>query len=333
MRKSTLALAVGAALAVSAVALADTTLYGSGRVSVDYTDTNAPEGSGLPDPPSNWDLVNNASRLGVKGSEDLGDGLSAIYTFEFGVNVTEGGNFNSNRQKFVGLKGGFGQVSLGTQYTPYYNVTGITDIFNSIKTFDIDAYLYPDAANREANSVYYATPDFGGFSGEAMIVMSGLNTASNGIDNWNAALKYQNGPLFAGLTYAAFEGFKLDTGEVLDNTHLFGLGLGYQIGDFSLGFTYEDGDASLAYGDAQNYYVSGAYTFGNNVIQAAYGYVDPKDEDSVNNYLLGFQHNFSKLTSVWVEYIGRSDGADVNDTKRQVFGDQSTVSIGMRHDF
>jgi predicted porin len=162
--------------------------------------------------------------------------------------------------------------------------------------------------------------------------MNALNTASNGIDNWNAALKYKNGPLSAGLAYAAFEGFTLASGEVLDNTHLFGLGLGYQIGDFSLGFTYENGDASLVYGDAQNYYVSGAYTFGNNVIQAAYGYVDPKDEDSVNNYVLGFQHNFSKRTGLWVEYIGR--GANVNDTKRQVFfGDQSIVSIGIRHDF
>jgi len=333
MRTSAIALAVAAALSGSAVAQADTTLYGSARVSVDYNDTNAPEGSGLSDPPSNWDVVNNLSRLGVQGSEDLGDGLSAIYQFEFGVDISEGGNFNSNRPKWVGLKGGFGTVSMGTQWTPYYNVTGVTDIFNSAKTFDVDAYLYPDAASREANSVYYATPDFSGFSGEAMIVMNALNTASNGIDNWNAALKYKNGPLVAGLTYAAFEGFTLDSGEVLDNTHLFGLGLGYQIGDFSLGFTYENGDASLVYGDAQNYYVSGAYTFGNNVIQAAYGYVDPKDEDSVNNYLLGFQHNFSKRTALWVEYIGRNDGANVNDTKRQVFGDQSIVSIGMRHDF
>jgi predicted porin len=75
------------------------------------------------DPEANWDVFNNSSRLGVRGEEDLGGGLSAIYQYEFGVDVTEGGNFNSNRPKWVGLKGSsWGAVTLGTQWTPYYNV-------------------------------------------------------------------------------------------------------------------------------------------------------------------------------------------------------------------
>ena len=128
MKKSILALAVAAALTAPLAAQADTILYGSARVSVDYND----EGSTDPFDNDNgvWDVTNNSSRLGVLGSEDLGGGLSAIYQYEFGVDVTDGGNLESNRPKYVGLKGGFGQISLGTQETPYYHVAGIIDIFN-----------------------------------------------------------------------------------------------------------------------------------------------------------------------------------------------------------
>jgi len=124
MNKSILALAVAAALATPLTAQADTILYGSARVSVDYNDEDGLGNDAY------WDIANNDSRLGVQGVEDLGGGLSAVYQYEFGVDVTGGGNFESNRPKFVGLKGGFGKVTVGMQYTPYYNVAGVTDIFN-----------------------------------------------------------------------------------------------------------------------------------------------------------------------------------------------------------
>lgn len=70
MKKSVLALAVVAALAAPLAAQADTILYGSARVSVDYNDDdnlfNLFQGN------ASWDVVNNASRIGVQGSEDLG---------------------------------------------------------------------------------------------------------------------------------------------------------------------------------------------------------------------------------------------------------------------
>lgn len=85
MRKSIVALAVAGVLAASAVAQAETTLYGSARIGVEYT-----QGKG-DDKLSSWDVANQASRLGVKGSEDLGGGLSAIYQYEFGVAIDGNG--------------------------------------------------------------------------------------------------------------------------------------------------------------------------------------------------------------------------------------------------
>lgn len=370
MKKSILALAVAAALAAPLAAQADTILYGSARVSVDYNDdetTNPLNNDG------NWDIVNNSSRLGVLGTEDLGGGLSAVYQYEFGVDLTEGGNFEGNRPKFVGLKGNFGTVTLGTQETPYYHVAGIVDIFNTDKSLGGTAWLggsfngfslnpsndrdFGDGSLfRLENSLYYSTPDFNGFSGEAMLVMNGARNDtegySNNIDLWNIAVKYSNGPFFAGASYIALDGDSrvalTEDGLIAVDLDLdqWNIGLGYSSGPFSVGFIYEQGQLNefgllntatfdgirvFNNDDASNWYLTGEYRFGNNTIRGAYGQLDtkldvPNFDDKIDNYLVGYQYDFSKRTRVWVEYIGRSADS-------VLYGDQSAVSIGTRHDF
>jgi len=369
MKKSILALAVAAALAAPLAAQADTILYGSARVSVDYNDDS---GSDLLDSDGYWDVVNNSSRLGVLGSEDLGGGLSAVYQYEFGVDLTEGGTgFEGNRPKFVGLRGNFGTVTLGTQETPYYHVAGIVDIFNTDKSLGGTAWLggsfngfslnptndrdFGDGSLfRLDNSLYYVTPDFSGFTGEAMLVMNGAQNDnqgySNNIDLWNIAVKYSNGPFFAGASYIALEGdsnVPLEGGFAIDlDLDQWNIGLGYSAGPFSVGFIYEqgtlnefgllntatfDGVRLFSNDDANNWYLTGEYRFGNNTIRGAYGQLDtkfdiPGFDDKIDNYLVGYQYDFSKRTRVWVEYIGRSADS-------VLYSDQNAVSIGTRVDF
>ncbi len=362
MKKSVLALAVAAALSAPLVAQADTILYGSARVSVDYNDDDPASGY--------WDVVNNSSRIGVLGSEELGGGLSAVYQYEFGVDMTEGGNLESNRPKFVGLKGGFGTLTLGTQESPYYHVASVIDIFNTDKSLGATAFLggsfngfsLNPTADRDygegslfrlENSLYYATPDFNGFSGEAMLVMNGAKNDPSGysdsIDLWNIAAKYSSGPFFAGVSYIQLDGdssYSIGNGVALDlDLSQWNVGLGYAAGAFTIGLMYEQGTLNefgllnnakvnnvKVFGgdDATNVYLAGSYTFGNNVVSAAYGQLDPGTDgsDSIDNYLLGYQYNFSKRTRMWVEYIGRS--ADSNTT---LYGDQTAFSIGTRVDF
>ncbi|MDG4552320.1 MAG: porin [Candidatus Contendobacter sp.] len=393
MKKSVLALAVAATLAAPLAAQADTILYGSARVSVDYNDDdnlfNLFEGD------ANWDVVNNASRLGVQGSEDLGGGLSAVYQYEFGVDVTDGGNLQGDRPKFVGLKGGFGQLTVGTQVTPYYEVVGINDIFNTSLSFGPTVWLggsnngfvrssTTDVSNAQSggtlerlpSSVYYSTPDFGGFSASAMLVMAssitrdGVGTFptnerdgwSDGIDEWTVALKYTNGPFFVGATYIALNGRTLyDSAGIpvvdLDRDQ-WGIGVGYQTGAFSIGLTYEQGTLNqwgvyeplfAAFGGLDtpwSAYLTGSYTFGNNVISAAYGQLDTglSGADPIQNYALGYQYNFSKRTRLWIEYVGRDaqqptitsvSGGTVfiSDPGTIFYGDQNGISIGTRVDF
>ena len=389
MKKSAIALAVAAAL-VGSSAFADTTLYGSARVSVDYNDldttyTNqrAPDGSLIPIYKgfTSWDVVNNSSRLGVRGEEDLGGGLSAIYQYEFGVDVTEGGNWNSNRPKWVGLKGSsWGAVTLGTQWTPYYNVLGVADVFNnSANTFtQRTGFLGSVYGTRMDNSLVYSSPNWSGFGFQAMLVMNGDVGAnapttpseltkcnpdnrlpcnlSDSIDMYQLNATYKNGPWFAGAAYMAvdgpgfgsyyndpiYDGVKYTAPNWSDGNQ-WGLAFGYNAGPFAVTLNYEDGDLNtLYYGSAQNIYLTGAYTFGNNIIRGAYGYTDPDKgqipiyasgvqvgrytQDSINTFVLGYQYNFSKRTRAWVEYTN-------SDTDSDLVGAAQSVSIGTRVDF
>jgi predicted porin len=404
MKKSILALAVAVALpGLASVAHADTTLYGSARVSVDYIDLDSTYGT---DNRGNqvriipgfatWDVVNNSSRLGVRGEEDLGGGLSAIYQYEFGVDMTEGGNFNSNRPKWVGLKGdSWGAVTAGTQWTPYYNVLGIADIFNSsANTFIQTSYLGATYGLRMDNSLLYTSPNWSGFGFQAMLVMNGdfqdndptapdqlqrCNSSnrlpcnvSDSVDMYQLNATYKNGPFFVGATYMSLEGpgfgsffsnpanyptfQEVAAGESLGGVRYtaptwdgdqWGLAFGYNAGPFAASLNYESGDVNpLHFGDTDNIYLTGSYTFGNNIIRGAYGrmsadksnvplfarrganlvQVGTIKQDDIDNWVLGYQYNFSKRTRVWVEYIG-------SDVDSDLVGQQQAVSIGTRHDF
>jgi predicted porin len=374
MKKSTLAMAVAVALAsFSTAALADTTLYGSARVSVDYEEFNS---SYVRLPNGNlsrtiigsdaWDVYNNASRLGVRGMEDLGGGLSAIYQFEFGVDTTEGGNFGNGRPVWAGLKGdSWGSITIGTQWTPYYNaVGGVGDIFNSSKVYDNDTYLGNTFGLRMDNSVMYSTPNWSGFSAQAMLVMNGscgvsdpetpadlcrtsatnrLNgNLSDSVDMWNIGLSYKNGPFIAGAAYMALDGPDFGGDILVAPTYdgdQWALAFGYNAGPFLVTLTYENGDVNvLNFGKTENIYLTGQYAFGNNIIRGSYGFTSPDDgqfilangnilqQSEVNNWTLGYQYNFSKRTRLWVEYLGQ-------DVDSDLVGDKQTVSIGTRHDF
>jgi len=378
MKKSALALAVAAGLVgFGSAAYADTTLYGSARVSVDYDEWDSDYVSvdgellRIRGGSDAWDVYNNASRLGVRGEEDLGGGLSAIYQYEFGVDVTEGGNLNSNRPKWVGLRGNsWGSATAGTQWKAYYNVVGIGDIFNSSKVFDNRTYLGNTFGLRMDNSLTYSSPNWSGFGFQAMLVMNGScppsdpqvtsdlctrpgaadnrlpSNLSNDIDMWNLSMSYKNGPFFVGATYIALEGPSFDT--VLPTApnwegDQWAVAFGYNAGPFAVTLAYESGDVNTLYrGDGENIYVTGQYTFGNNVIRGSYGYTTADDgqydglladgtlvrytQSDVNNWALGYQYNFSKRTRLWVEYIGQ-------DVDSELVGNRQAVSIGTRHDF
>ncbi|MDB5908222.1 MAG: hypothetical protein JWP34_2336 [Massilia sp.] len=157
------------------------------------------------------------SRLGFRGSEDLGGGMKAIFQLEMGFGVDTGVNTSStalfSRDTWVGLAGNFGTVRLGSMDTVYKNLgdtltyLGISS-GNFISTSNILSKpgIGSSSASsfhlRRANSVYYETPEFaGGFQGLFDYSLGEVaNDATRG-NVYSTGIKYEAGPLYAAIAY------------------------------------------------------------------------------------------------------------------------------------
>ena len=345
MNKKLLTIAVAAAMVAPMAASADTTLYGRINNAVIYTDYDDPEdGSDQENWDDEWDVKDNASRIGVKGSEDLGNGLKAIFQWEGQIETADGGStFSGMNQRlgYAGLAGKWGTVALGRQWTPYYGSVDKTDIFNLVSMDDYYLGLY-----RSGETLAYISPDWNGLSGKLALIMSDQftdeeGTGENFIDIANASVDYNNGPLSIGLSYVQFFGdddpldyYQVGAAAKYTFRDMFGI-----IGQFE----YVDDDYEAADGtelELISYAIAGEYYFGNNTIKALYGRVEDDGDDldkDFNVWNIGFQHNFSKRTRVFVEYQDTeinqgtaeryAGSGNVGDEEAQKFG------IGIRHDF
>ena len=172
MKKSLLAIAAMTAFAGAAQAQSSVTVYGI--LDVGYINQKS-DGSGTAaNTKANNSLIGNSaetsSRLGFKGTEDLGGGTSAFFTIETGMQPTQAtaSTFN-NRQSFVGLKkNGVGEVAIGTQYTPVFNQMAATDVGQTNNV--LGNVVYPSSFTGSGNA--------GNGSYEAA---SGPGNASNGL--------------------------------------------------------------------------------------------------------------------------------------------------------
>jgi predicted porin len=232
MKKTLLA---AAALHVFATANAQSsvTLYGLIDTNVQSATTNVAAGSSIRSltrvavDPGGF----NGSRWGLRVKEDLGGGLAAIANIESGFDSSTGasaqGGLLFGRRAVVGLAGGFGQVTLGRNTSPYDDVSAdhammeqsIFDPSNtnngnspgtaaglntpgSAATFLNRNSSWIGYNTRFNNSIRYNTPEFGGFSGAVMVAFGEDKTAASGgtagvgaSASYSANLKYQGGPL------------------------------------------------------------------------------------------------------------------------------------------
>jgi len=223
MKKSLVALA---ALAVAGIASAQSsvTLFGVLDAGVSYYDAKANAANGSSVKQSQWAQSSsgyNSSRLGFRGTEDLGGGLAASFWLEAGLNNDNGAAGGSavtsgtttavnlfNRRSTVSLSGGFGEVRIGRDYTPtFWNDTIFdpfgtngTNVLTSAHTGDVN-YV------RASNTVGYFLPtNLGGFYGQVQYGLSeqvkttGLNASTAG-RYVGGRFGYANGPLDVAVAY------------------------------------------------------------------------------------------------------------------------------------
>ena len=172
------------------------TVYGKLWISVESQDT----ASG-----TEVDMVSNASRLGIKGSMDFGEGIEAIYQAEYEVDPVDGTADESKdrtfkqRNSFVGLKGSVGTIFLGKHDTATKKSQKKIDLFNDLAG-DIKNILQGE--NRMSDLVGYTTPKINGFSAtfNAIKGTEGLGDDSIG-DSTSTSISYDSENFYIALAF------------------------------------------------------------------------------------------------------------------------------------
>ncbi len=330
MKKSLIALAVVGTIAAPAAfaATSNVDIYGKLRMSLDYVDINNGVGH-------TWQLNDQTSRLGFKGSEDLGGGLKAIWQVESYLGTARGGGEFSDignqmvggRNTFVGLAGDFGTAIVGRHDTPY-KIAGSADIFadtsadaqnnGAIIGYDLSgAGIGFDA--RVANAIAYISPTFSGVTiAAAVIPGESVSPGPHGLtDAYSLAALYANGPLTGSLAYE-------DHNNLYDE-NAWKLNVGYTFGDFKVGATYESQKDKVFDDKSKNYLVSGAYMMGPITLGLQYGKRNTDFGDDLTRLTAGAYYNLSKRTQTYVAY----------DHDKWEFGSDkvNVLTFGINHDF
>jgi predicted porin len=356
MKKSLIALAVAGAFAAPAMAAtSNVDIYGVLKMSYDYINTDATAGGPNPDKHLTR-ISSNSSRLGFKGSEDLGGGLKAVWQWESQIAADANGGNPSNRNTFVGLAGGFGTFLLGTHDTPYKLATGSLDLFSDTMGDYNTIMGNVNGANRfdlRGDNVWaYISPTVSGFHA-AIARVNANETGTQGArdgDAWSLAGIYNNGPLFASL---AWEKHKNGVAGAAPNSHLtaWKLGAGYKFGDAKVGFGYEkldDGSGNTAQ-DRSAWFLNGAYAMGPITLKAQYARAgDGKSvpDTKASYYALGADYALSKRSKVYALYASTNNGAGATygtggpgaggtyiPAAALAGTDPSVLSLGIEHSF
>ncbi|MDR6420290.1 putative porin [Paraburkholderia phenoliruptrix] len=203
MKKSLLALAALGAFAGVAHAQSSVTLYGI--IDEGFNINTNSGGKHLYNLSSG---VMQGSRFGLRGTEDLGGGLKALFVLENGFDVNNGklgqGGLMFGRQAYVGLSSQFGTVTLGRQYDSVVDYVGPLEAgdqwggYIAAHPGDIDNF---NNAYRTNNTVKYTSADYGGLKFGGTYSFGGVagNFSSNQI--WSLGVGYNNGPLVLGAGY------------------------------------------------------------------------------------------------------------------------------------
>lgn len=332
MKKSLIALAVASAVAAPAfAATSNVDVYGVLRFSLDNYNTDAATGD-------NWTINDQTSRFGIKGSEDLGGGLKAVWQIEQQLDATGsplvGGTAFGGaglRNTFIGLAGGFGTVIVGRHDTPY-KLGGSADVFadtsadSQKNTTGIIGRNGFD--NRVSGTVAYVSPDFNGFHfAVATVPGEGTTNTANGLmDAYSLVGVYANGPLKLSLGY---ENFDKEVGAGTNDKNATKFNVGYKIGDIGLGYTYErskDGYAATSETDTAHL-ASITYAMGPITLAGQYGKFSDKQTSAadLNRTTIGAIYNLSKRTNVYAAYDMENYGSGGTDA--------DIFTMGVNHSF
>jgi predicted porin len=312
MKRTLLLAAITCLGAGTAAAQSNITIYGRFNATVERQDN-----AGI----KSTSLLNNSSRVGFKGTEDLGSGLKAGFQLEHGFNVDTGAATHGNafwaRQSEVNLGGRFGTLRLGNFTSEaYYATADYISMHNHDTGSSADAlYAY---IGRNTNKIAYRLPDFGA------LTLEGAVTLKEGAadHSYDLAANYAMGALQLGAGF-----------EKLGSAKQFAIRANYETGPFVLAaYVQRDTDGfGPGLGSRTSVRLAGMYTFGVTELHLNLGragdYSKVANSDATQA-TVGVNHNLSKRTKVYGYYTKINASAATS-----YVGDFSSFALGVRHNF
>jgi predicted porin len=348
MKKKLVAVAVAGVLGAPLAAHAQTAnvvLYGRLNVDLEFVNGRQPDGSN----PTVSRLSSNSSRLGVRGTEALGGGLSAIFQIESSINGdTNSGNLGG-RETFVGFQGPWGTFKMGQFLMP---LDDMHPIFGNVPTYttsilstaDIWAQGTLSKADggfdaRLGNSLRYDSPSFSGLTFSGQIALrdgsgaTGANTGNHTEElrhaySWGGNAIYNNGPIQIGF---GAEGNQKVRGQDLNDYDLTLTG-GYNFGVVRIAGLYERLKYDTPSGDLKRdtWGVSATIPMGPGTWYAFYGWFSngkgsAEDGERVGGlakgpdtksqqYEISYTYPFSKRTQVYAGYVKLNNASNASYT-------------------
>lgn len=354
MKKSLLAVAVAAALPAAAFAQSSVTLYGIVDLGLTRTDngvaSNIKVDSGML----------SSSRFGLRGAEDLGGGLKAIFNIEGGMNNDDGsgkagGGLDFTRRSVVGLNGGFGEVRLGRDYTPAFLMAGSWDPlgyghYGNMLNYTVgsNGAGLGGTSVRFSNAIFYDSPSFGGFKIGAAYRFGEVAGASDNGRGFSVSGGYAAGPINVGAYYensnqtaATVPGTFFAPGTLA--VKKFGVGGGYDFGAFGVKASYQKTDPDGANNAVKFFNVGGNVVLGAGQLLLSYSQATPEAwTGKVKTFGIAYDYPLSKRTMTYISYgqVSNSGNAQGNlfssDTAVVTAGaglNAKAFVLGVRHSF
>ncbi len=348
MKKSLLALAALGAFAGTASAQSSVTIYGvlDQSIAKNSCDTNCALNPGAPSLKA-WTIQSSTqSRLGFRGNEDLGGGLSAQFQIEHRFNPDTGstttvtGNAATqapfwNGKSIVQLtSASLGSVFFGRDYTSPFWIQLKADVFGNDGVGQSGViplyagFVPPDITNgaaatavgaKSSNMVGYKSPNISGLTAQFIEALS--ETSGLGRDN-SFNVEYAAGPIYAGFAYE-----KVTKGSK-DGQGVFNLAASYDLGFAKFGGYYAKAKTG-ANGTVSGkvWQLNATAPLGSGLLKAQYYSVDPNDavtNDKFKKIGIGYNYNLSKRTNLYF---------DMGFAKQDLKSNNNAYAFGLRHYF
>jgi len=358
MKKTLISIAILGAVSNVAMAQSNVTIYGtvdaglvSERGGIAGNTTKVTSG------------VGSASRLGFRGTEDLGGGLSAVFLLESGFRTDTGVGDSSGlfqRQAYVGLVSKTaGSLTLGRQYTPFYNALAqVADPFAAgLSGSAKNMFAASGVLQRASNAVQYKTLTYNGLWADVSYAV-GEQAESSAGRQLGASLGYTNGPLNARIAYNNVNndtatGVAPTVERQIGHNTLIAANYDFQIVKAYAAYAQNKGLNSYALPNPVAYSTTAvaASTDSRDILIGLTAPVGPNgtvmasfiDKDDKNvadrdgkQYAIGYSYALSKRTSTYVSYakISNKNGASYTVGNNTEAGSgNKAFNVGMKHSF